>query len=67
MARLLTTGYFMRLSPDQRAALDEVAQREGVTVRALLLSRALGLPLDDVDGRPGRKTSTAQEVLPMAG
>lgn len=61
------TAYLLRLTPQERAALFEQAEQAGVTVRAYVLSRTLGIPLDHptLDSKPGRKVAP-QEALPMS-
>lgn len=60
-------SYLLRLTPEQADVLYKLADEQDLTVRALLLHRTLGIPLDDpaIDPTPGRKTPHIQESLPM--
>lgn len=64
-----TASYLLRLTPEQSEELKKLAEEQSLTVRALLLHRALGVPLDDpsLDPTPGRKVPRPQEELPMTG
>lgn len=67
--REASTSYLLRLTPEQSDELKQLAEQHSLTVRALLLHRALGVPLDDpsLDPTPGRKMPRPQEELPMTG
>lgn len=63
------TTYLLSATPDQLAELKQIAEAQGITMRALLLHRTLGIPLDDptLDSTPGRKVPRPQQELPMTG
>ena len=67
--REASTSYLLRLAPEQLEELKQIAAESSLTVRALLLHRALGVPLDDpsLDPTPDRKIPRPQEELPMTG
>lgn len=59
-----SAAVLIRMSPDQRRQLADVAAAHGMTMRAWVLYRALGVE-DLQPGKPGRKTSP-QATLPLA-
>lgn len=61
-------SYLLRLTPEQSEVLYRQAEEQDITVRALLLHRTLGIPLDDpaLTSTGGRKPhNQTQESLPM--
>lgn len=68
MAKNGLQGYLLRMTEEQAHALKWEAHKECVTVRALLLHRTLGIPLEDVDTKRLRPPAgySGEPELPLA-
>ena len=66
-SRAASVGYLLRMSPEQRVELSQVAAEHGMTVREWSMYRLLGVT-ELEHGMPGRKPKTqSQQELPMTG
>ena len=61
-----SAAVLIRMSPDQRKELRAVAAAHGMTVRAWVMYRALGVE-DLQRGKPGRKPNSQDELPRLTG